>query len=306
MQDGPVVLSEHLERLQSGLAVLAKHDRVAVVQALERWAAGMVQAVTKNGSTVGVVTRKRVAVCCLLSKTRSLLLHLQLPDAQDSHMHMLLHFHLPAAVQVEVLFLGAMQHLLDERILLDPPSTQKLQERAFHFVIDIDHFVAAPELVRQREQLVAMCHNILGSLSRMRLLQLVQSFQEHLQRVRNQDAPQRPAAVALCAGMGKVQLTLASNRDLDAATAALPRLSPLQPLIIELTKKGAVQNALCDALASILRDTVDNGVWRIALRVDTAPVVAASWRVWHQSACQDCCFIHNRRVQHCARAMHGR
>jgi hypothetical protein len=65
-------VSEHVERLQAGLAVLAKHDLAMVVQALEQWSSRMVQAVSKTAESVGVVTRKRVAVrscCCPRAQT---------------------------------------------------------------------------------------------------------------------------------------------------------------------------------------------------------------------------------------------
>jgi Cell morphogenesis N-terminal len=162
-------------------------------------------------------------------------------------------------MQVDVLFLSTMLRLLDDRIPLDAAAATRLQERAFHFILEIDHFVAAPELTRQREQLLGLCRAVLGSLSRVRLLAVVGSFQEHLARRRGQDPPQRPAAVALCSGVARVQFVLASNRDVNAATQALPLLSPLQPMVTELSKKAALQYALCDALAAILRGVVENG-----------------------------------------------
>ena len=62
MQDGLLQSSEHLDRLQAGLAVLAKHDRATVVYAMDKWSQDMIRSVSRAGDPVGVVTRKRIAV----------------------------------------------------------------------------------------------------------------------------------------------------------------------------------------------------------------------------------------------------
>lgn len=75
-------------------------------------------------------------------------------------------FSLRQRTQIEVLYLGTLLRLLNEQIPFEPVSAQKLQERAFHFILEIDRFVSAPELGRQRKHLVALCQSILASLSR--------------------------------------------------------------------------------------------------------------------------------------------
>ena len=91
------------------------------------------------------------------------------------------------------------------------------------------------------------------------------SFQAHLERQRNRDAPMRPTAVALCQSMRSVRLPLQSNRDLEAAVDVLPRLSPLQPLIKDLSKKSVLQHAMCETLTDILRAASADGAKPAAL-----------------------------------------
>jgi hypothetical protein len=88
---------------------------------------------------------------------------------------------------------------------------------------------------------------------RSNLLAVVKSFQCHLNRQRNQDAPSRPTAMALCHSMRSIRFPMQTNQDVEAAAEALQRLSPLQPMINNLTKKSALQHAMCDTLAEILR-----------------------------------------------------
>jgi hypothetical protein len=49
-----------------------------------------------------------------------------------------------------------------------------LQERAFHFVQDIDRFVSQPELSKQRAQLIRLLCDLLGELSRCARILLFQ------------------------------------------------------------------------------------------------------------------------------------
>jgi hypothetical protein len=49
-----------------------------------------------------------------------------------------------------------------------------LQERAFHFVQDIDRFVSQPELSKQRAQLIRLLRDLLGELSRYARILLFQ------------------------------------------------------------------------------------------------------------------------------------
>ena len=63
----------------------------------------------------------------------------------------------------------------------------------------------------------------------------------------------------LAKGVSHVHLALASDRDVSAATAALERLSPLQPMVAELSKKSALQQALCGTLVAILRPAARDG-----------------------------------------------
>jgi hypothetical protein len=62
MQDGPLKTTDHFDRLQDGLIVLAKHDKVSVIRNLHQWSASMIHSVSKMGDAASVVTRKRVAV----------------------------------------------------------------------------------------------------------------------------------------------------------------------------------------------------------------------------------------------------
>lgn len=94
---------------------------------------------------------------------------------------------------------------------------------------------------------------------RLSLVSVVKSFQAHLDRQRNRDAPMRPTAVALCESMRSVRFMLQNNRDLEAAADVLPRLSPLQPLIKDLSKKSTLQHAMCETLTDILRAASADG-----------------------------------------------
>jgi hypothetical protein len=73
-------------------------------------------------------------------------------------------------MQTELLFLGTILRLLREQIAWLPTQQQMLQERAFHFVQEIDRFVSQPELSKQRTQLLRLAKDILGELSRSALV----------------------------------------------------------------------------------------------------------------------------------------
>jgi hypothetical protein len=62
VQDGPLKTTDHFNRLQDGLIVLAKHDRASVIRNLEQWSSSMIHSVSKMGDAASIVTRKRVAV----------------------------------------------------------------------------------------------------------------------------------------------------------------------------------------------------------------------------------------------------
>jgi hypothetical protein len=100
---------------------------------------------------------------------------------------------------------------------------------------------------------------MVGVSCRINLLTVVTSFQSHLNQQRNRDPPVRPAAVALCHSIRSIRFPLQTSQDLEAAIEALQRLSPLQPMIKDLSKKSALQHAMCDTLTEILRTCAAEG-----------------------------------------------
>lgn len=79
-------------------------------------------------------------------------------------------------MQIEMLYLGTVLRLLREQIPMPQASAQKLQERAFHFIQEIDRFVAQQELAKQRGQLVTLCREILKELSRCAAMARAQTY----------------------------------------------------------------------------------------------------------------------------------
>jgi hypothetical protein len=73
---------------------------------------------------------------------------------------------LPHVLQVEVLQFGTMLKLLSNEVDANPDSTRVLQDRAFNFVLEADRFLSGAELGAHRAQLVKLCHEVIGQLSR--------------------------------------------------------------------------------------------------------------------------------------------
>ena len=63
-ESGPLQVSEQYVRLQEGLAMLAKHLPVYIIDALDQWRLeALKSALSKSSANEGVVIRRRLAVC---------------------------------------------------------------------------------------------------------------------------------------------------------------------------------------------------------------------------------------------------
>jgi hypothetical protein len=61
-----------------------------------------------------------------------------------------------------------MLRLLDERVVMHPDRAKVLQERAFDIMVQVDRFLAGPDLSKHRAYLFRVCQDMLAGLCRCR------------------------------------------------------------------------------------------------------------------------------------------
>jgi hypothetical protein len=145
-------------------------------------------------------------------------------------------FSLHRRSQIEVLYLGTLLRLLNEQIPFESVSAQKLQERAFHFILEIDRFVSPPELNRQRKHLVALCQSILASLSRCGFLAISKTRLETFGIVQAIFQGQKAKTYCVSPRPWMWQQQRSENRDvgvMPVATLALPPVCNLAITALE-------------------------------------------------------------------------
>jgi hypothetical protein len=69
-------------------------------------------------------------------------------------------------MQVEAIQFTTMLRLLDQRVIMNPDSAKVIQERAFDIIVQVDRFLAGPDLSKHHTLLVKVCQDVLGGLAR--------------------------------------------------------------------------------------------------------------------------------------------
>eukprot|EP00892_Ulva_mutabilis_P001735 jgi/Ulvmu1/11562/UM079_0005.1 len=212
--------SEQFKHLQAGIVMLAKHSPQFAVDALEEWRKGKLKELHDRGL---VLTSSKKAL----------------------------------AAMERIVFITVMM-VFDATTNVHPDTATVLRERAIDIILRADRIVG--DLAEHRELLVQTCKDMLGSISRIQLVPLAESFQQHLMKRLHGDGTAREQIFQLCIGMHRVQMPMDSAADVTAAITAMRYLNPLQPIWKDVQKKSRVQHHLCRMLCAILQTLVHGGL----------------------------------------------
>ncbi|CAL8468215.1 g7754 [Coccomyxa elongata] len=156
---------------------------------------------------------------------------------------------------VETVFLEAtLQLVAPESSPLSDGQANAVEILVFDWVLHAEKFVDSKhsELLKARERVTKLCAEIIGALSRTRLVAITNRFLKELdQRLRVDASSARQEILQMCEGMHYIRLSTSTDAEVSAATEFLNRMHPLRH--VAPVRKSQVQHAICELLCAILK-----------------------------------------------------
>ncbi|EIE19264.1 hypothetical protein COCSUDRAFT_48883 [Coccomyxa subellipsoidea C-169] len=179
---------------------------------------------------------------------------------------------------VEAVFLEAtLQLVAPESSPLSDGQANAVEILVFDWVLHAEKFVDSKhsELLKARERVTKLCAEIIGALSRTRLVAISNRFFKELeQRLRVDASSARQEILQMCEGMHCIRLPTSTDTEVSAATDFLTRMHPLRH--VAPVRKSQVQHAICELLCAILKpNAVEDRPRSLAGRLD--PKVLSVW-----------------------------